>query len=224
LPAATAPPSAASTPARCACRNLDSLSGKILRVDPITGKGLSDNPFYNGDADSNRSKVYDYGLRNPFRFAFQPGTGTLFIGDVGWNTWEEINRGRGQDFGWPYYEGGSGVSLKTGGYQDLSEAQAFYNSGQAVTPSLWARPALGGRRRHRRRRTSTPARRIPRSIATRCSSPTSATCSSGSCSSTPTARSKASTPWASRRRVVEMTMGRDGLMYYVDITAERSAG
>jgi glucose/arabinose dehydrogenase len=120
-------------------QNLDSLSGKMLRVDPITGKGLADNPFYNGDPDANRSKVYNYGLRNPFRFAFQPGTGTMFVGDVGWTTWEEINSGRGKNFGWPYYEGGSGVSLQTGGYQDLPEAQAFYAANPNVQASVWAR-------------------------------------------------------------------------------------
>jgi len=48
------------------------LSGKILRIDPITGEGLSDNPFYNGDADANRSKVYQLGLRNPFRITVDP--------------------------------------------------------------------------------------------------------------------------------------------------------
>lgn len=120
-------------------QNLDSLSGKILRVDPITGQGLSDNPFYNGDADSNRSKVYNYGLRNPFRFAFQPGTGTPFAGDVGWTQWEEINVGRGENFGWPFFEGGSGVSLRTGGYESLPEAAAFYASNPDVQAAIWAR-------------------------------------------------------------------------------------
>jgi hypothetical protein len=63
--------------------SLDSLSGKLLRIDPITGDGLPDNPFYNGDPDANRSKVVSYGLRNPFRFAFSPTTGDPYIGDVG---------------------------------------------------------------------------------------------------------------------------------------------
>lgn len=120
-------------------QNLDSLSGKILRVNPLTGQGLADNPFFNGDANANRSKVYDYGLRNPFRFAFQPGSGTLYVGDVGWTAWEEINRGRGENFGWPFYEGGNGTSLQTGGYKDLTEAAMFYASNPDVQASLWAR-------------------------------------------------------------------------------------
>lgn len=91
-------------------QDLHNLSGKILRIDPITGAGLANNPFHNGDPSSNISKVYDYGLRNPFRFAVKPSTNTPYIGDVGWTTWEEINVGGGKNFGWPFYEGG----IKTG--------------------------------------------------------------------------------------------------------------
>ncbi len=118
-------------------QDIDSLSGKILRIDPITGAGLSDNPFYNGDVSANRSKVYQLGLRNPFRMTIDPDGGQVYIGDVGWTQWEEINAAdAGANFGWPYYEGGSGESIQTGGYQSLSEAQAFYNSNPSVTPSL----------------------------------------------------------------------------------------
>ena len=46
------------------------------------------------------------GLRNPFTFTFQPGTGRMFINDVGQNTWEEVNvGGAGRNFGWPGTEG-----------------------------------------------------------------------------------------------------------------------
>ena len=118
-------------------QDVDSLSGKILRIDPITGKGLSDNPFFNGDADANRSKVYQLGLRNPFRMTIDPDDGQIYIGDVGWTKWEEINAaGAGANFGWPYYEGGNGESLPTGGYADLPEAQDFYQNGPSVAPSL----------------------------------------------------------------------------------------
>jgi glucose/arabinose dehydrogenase len=120
-------------------QDIDNLSGKILRIDPITGKGLTTNPFYNGDANANRSKVYQYGLRNPFRIAAHPTTGQLYVGDVGWAAWEEINSaGAGANFGWPYFEGGSGTSIRTNGYKDLAAAQAFYNSGQQVTSSIFA--------------------------------------------------------------------------------------
>ncbi len=103
---------------RRALRALDvgSLSGKIMRIDPITGQGLPDNPFYNGDSTSNASKVYNLGLRNPFRFTISPFNGETYIGDVGWNSWEEINTGRGENFGWPCYEGNNTGSLQQGQY------------------------------------------------------------------------------------------------------------
>ena len=121
-------------------QDIDNLSGKVLRIDPLTGAGLSNNPFYEAaNPFSNRSKVYQYGMRNPFRIAVHPLTGQLYVGDVGWGTWEEINAGApGSNFGWPYYEGGSGISLQTNGYRNLPEAQAFYASGQTVTASIFA--------------------------------------------------------------------------------------
>lgn len=84
---------------------LDALSGKILRIN-TDGTGPSDNPFYDGNPDSNRSKVWSYGLRNPYRFNFQPVTGELFIADVGWGAAEEVNiDSRGANYGWPCREG-----------------------------------------------------------------------------------------------------------------------
>lgn len=118
-------------------QDIDNLSGKILRIDPITGEGLADNPFYNGDKNANRSKVYQYGLRNPFRITVDSLDGKVYAGDVGWTQWEEINAAApGANFGWPHYEGGDGTNLPTGGYQDLPEAQAFYASGEIATPAL----------------------------------------------------------------------------------------
>ncbi len=122
-------------------QDLDNLSGKMLRIDPMTGQGLSSNPFYNGDADSNRSKVYSYGLRNPFRFAVNRTTNEPFIGDVGWFSWEEVNTGRGRNFGWPYYEGPNPTA---GGYADLPQAQAFYVSHQSYEAPLIARSHASG--------------------------------------------------------------------------------
>jgi glucose/arabinose dehydrogenase len=83
-------------------QNLDSLNGKVLRINP-DGSAPGDNPFDNG-TNSPHSKVYDYGLRNPFRYSFGPNN-ELIIGDVGWATYEEIDIGRGKNFGWPCYEG-----------------------------------------------------------------------------------------------------------------------
>ena len=88
-------------------QDLDSLSGKMLRINPLTGDGYTNNPFYNGDAKSNRAKIYMLGLRNPFRFTIDPAGNGLVIGDVGKSSWEEVNRGRaGANFGWPCFENG----------------------------------------------------------------------------------------------------------------------
>ncbi len=84
-------------------QNLNTYNGKILRIN-ADGTAPSDNPFYDG-TNSIRSKVFAYGLRSPYRFAIHPVTGEVIIGDVGSTLWEELNRGRGANFGWPCYEG-----------------------------------------------------------------------------------------------------------------------
>ncbi|MGA9829000.1 MAG: PQQ-dependent sugar dehydrogenase [Rhodanobacteraceae bacterium] len=90
------------------------LNGSIIRIDPATGDGAPGNPLAN-DPEPNAQRIIAYGLRNPFRFTFRPGTdGELWVGDVGESTWEEINRipalpddgSAGLiNFGWPCYEG-----------------------------------------------------------------------------------------------------------------------
>ncbi len=119
-------------------QDLNNLSGKILRINPITGEGLADNPFYNGNANSNISKVYDYGLRNPFRMTIDKRTNTPYIGDVGWATWEEVNTGRGKNFGWPYFEGSTFGNERQQEYATLPSAQAFYASGAPVEAPLYS--------------------------------------------------------------------------------------
>ncbi len=90
-------------------QSLDSLAGKVLRIDAATGAGLRSNPFFDGDPFSKRSRLWATGLRNPFRIAVRPGSpgaGTLYIGDVGWYLMEEINVAKGgENFGWPCFEG-----------------------------------------------------------------------------------------------------------------------
>jgi glucose/arabinose dehydrogenase len=86
------------------------LDGAVLRVDPGTGAGLPGNPLF-GSPSANARRIIAEGLRNPFRFAFRPGTSEIWIGDVGFNTWEEIDRivkptaAQWADYGWPCYEG-----------------------------------------------------------------------------------------------------------------------
>jgi glucose/arabinose dehydrogenase len=87
-------------------QSLDSPHGKILRIDPATGQGVPGNPFYSAMSGKQRNRVWAYGLRNPFRFVFEPGTDTILVGDVGWQTYEELNRVyAGRNYGWPLEEG-----------------------------------------------------------------------------------------------------------------------
>jgi PKD repeat protein/glucose/arabinose dehydrogenase len=90
-------------------QSLQSMAGKILRIDPATGLGLSDNPFYDGDPSSFTSRIWVLGLRNPFRYTIRPNTpppGTLYIGDVGLHQYEEIDVAfGGENYGWPCREG-----------------------------------------------------------------------------------------------------------------------
>jgi glucose/arabinose dehydrogenase len=114
------------------------LDGTVLRIDPATGAGVSGNPFF-ASTDPNARRIVAYGLRNPFRITQRPGTDELWIGDVGWNTWEEINRvvapasPSASNFGWPCYEGSSPQS----GYQGagLNLCSSLYSApGSVVAP------------------------------------------------------------------------------------------
>ncbi|QDT08363.1 Soluble aldose sugar dehydrogenase YliI precursor [Planctomycetes bacterium K23_9] len=118
-------------------QDVNSLSGKVLRIDPSTGQGLSDNPFYDGNPNSNQSRVYQLGLRNPWRLTVDPETDRLYIGETGLNSYEEINTGdAGANFGWPFYEGRQGANSATPGYSTLSEAGVFYQNNNATPPQI----------------------------------------------------------------------------------------
>jgi glucose/arabinose dehydrogenase len=90
-------------------QNLASVFGKMLRFND-DGTIPTDNPFYTTQTGQARA-VWAYGLRNPFTFAVQPGTGRMHINDVGQGTWEEINLGvQGANYGWPASEGPDNVT------------------------------------------------------------------------------------------------------------------
>ncbi|MCC0016240.1 MAG: PQQ-dependent sugar dehydrogenase [Rhodobiaceae bacterium] len=130
-------------PRAVAVQSLDSLRGKILRIDPLSGDGLADNPFAAAGSDltDNAAKVWQLGLRNPFSMGFDLN-GNLFITETGWNTYEEINSaGAGANFGWPYYEGGdNGTLVQTNGYNTLPGASAFYQ--QVASGAITVTPAF----------------------------------------------------------------------------------
>ncbi len=78
--------------------------GKMLRYN-ADGTIPADNPFFATATGQNRA-IWALGLRNPFTFAVQPGTGVIHINDVGQGSWEEINLGEaGANYGWPDTEG-----------------------------------------------------------------------------------------------------------------------
>lgn len=128
------------------------LNGSVLRVDPATGAGVSGNPMYDAaNPQSNASRIIAYGLRNPFRFTFAPGSSEMWIGDVGYKTWEEIDRlstpptTPTPNFGWPCYEGSSqqpeysavGLDMCTSLYNDTAAAATapWYTYSHASTLS-----------------------------------------------------------------------------------------
>ncbi len=95
------------------------LNGKILRLAPTSADLIPPSNPLVGQPDARRCgdpagsagsgpclEIFNYGLRNPFRFAFRPGTNEFYINDVGQDTWEDINLGQGGGhYGWPCREG-----------------------------------------------------------------------------------------------------------------------
>ena len=89
-------------------QNLDTYHGKLLRINK-DGSAPTDNPWYTPTVSEQRKRIWAYGLRNPYTFSIQPGTGKIFVNDVGQNAVEEINDATtgGRNFGWPTTEGTS---------------------------------------------------------------------------------------------------------------------
>ncbi|MBI2469782.1 MAG: PQQ-dependent sugar dehydrogenase [Planctomycetes bacterium] len=92
-------------------QNKSSLLGKILRIDvDCTSENIyycipPENPFA-GNSQGYKEEIYAYGVRNPWRFSFDPVTGWMWAGDVGQNDWEEIDiMEKGKNYGWRIMEG-----------------------------------------------------------------------------------------------------------------------
>ena len=117
------------------------LDGTILRVDPDTGNALPTNPLFGG-AIADDDRIIASGLRNPFRFTIRPGSGEVWVADVGWNDYEEINRiplpidPTVDNLGWPCYEG----SGRQGGYDaaNLSICETLYGQPGAVASPFFS--------------------------------------------------------------------------------------
>lgn len=146
---ALSPPTAEGGSLRA--QNLTNLDGKVIRVDPATGEGWPGNPMV-ASANANRRRVVAYGFRNPFRLAVDPVTAEVYVGNVGWNTYEEMDRFTpapsptpAYNSGWPCYEGPSinavFQSLELNVCKALYEAPGstappffFYRHNKGVTP------------------------------------------------------------------------------------------
>jgi glucose/arabinose dehydrogenase len=116
--------------------NIDDLHGKLLHIRP-DGTGVPSNPYYNpANPRSARSLIYASGFRSPFRFSLDPASGRPVLGDVGWNTTEEIDIvNPGSSYGWPCWEG----PAPTPGYRDLPQC-----AGSTTANPLWSYPHVGG--------------------------------------------------------------------------------
>ena len=151
-------------------QNLTTLLGSILRIDVsgLSGPGdyaiPADNPFVGSEGA--REEIWAYGLRNPWRFSFDLETGLLWAGDVGQNSWEEIDIiTKGANYGWNIMEGSqcyspatscdqSGLTLPvieydhsqgcsvTGGYvyrgDQITSLQGYYIYGDYCSGNIWA--------------------------------------------------------------------------------------
>jgi glucose/arabinose dehydrogenase len=120
-------------------QRIDTFQGKILRINP-DGTIPDDNPFVDEAAGKYRA-IWALGLRNPFTFAVRPGTGELFINDVG-GKFEEINRGlAGANYGWPTVEHGPTTDSQFQGpeyyYPQASIAGGDFCRADSRWPAAW---------------------------------------------------------------------------------------
>ncbi|HJQ46662.1 MAG TPA: PQQ-dependent sugar dehydrogenase [Amycolatopsis sp.] len=109
--------------------DVNSYYGKILHLT-ANGAGVPGNPYYDAaNPNSARSKVFASGFRSPFRFSLDPSSGLPILGDVGWNTWEEVDVVQpGGNYAWPCWE----ANHRTPGYQDLAQCANVQNQ-----PPIW---------------------------------------------------------------------------------------
>ncbi|MFN2495823.1 MAG: PQQ-dependent sugar dehydrogenase [Pseudonocardiaceae bacterium] len=91
--------------------------GKVLHIKGSDGTGVAGNPFYDAaDPGAARSTVYAMGFRSPLRLSIHPASGAPVLGDVGWESFEEVDLIRpGASYGWPCFE----ANTPTPGYRDL---------------------------------------------------------------------------------------------------------
>jgi glucose/arabinose dehydrogenase len=127
---------------QCNGQNRKTLLGSILRIDvesPSNERkyGIPDDNPLVGNTEGYREEIYAYGLRNPWRFSFDPETDWLWTGDVGQNKWEEIDIiESGKNYGWNVMEGKHcyepSTSCNTTGLE-LPIWEYDHNTGHSIT-------------------------------------------------------------------------------------------
>lgn len=118
-------------------QNLDSLLGKLLRLRP-DGTIPEDNAFH-AKATGKYRAIHAIGLRNPWTIAVQPGTGRVFINDIGASAYEEVNElVAGANYGWPQAEGRTEVAK----FKD-PELDYPHSAGQSLGGGCFYSPAKG---------------------------------------------------------------------------------
>lgn len=120
------------------------VDGAVLRVDPVTGAAAPGNPLI-GSSNVGARRIVAHGLRNPFRFAIRPGTDEVWVADVGWRDWEEINRVTSPtaavtNLGWPCYEGTNTGSARQSGYDaaNVNLCESLYSGGGGATAPFYS--------------------------------------------------------------------------------------
>ncbi len=125
-------------------QSFNTVLGKILRIN-MDGTVPIDNPFYGTTTGKNKA-IFALGLRNPFSLDIQPGTGKIFVSEVGQETWEEINDIQaGKNYGWPLIEGMITTQTPPANYKDPIYAYrhgANADQGCAVVGAAFYNPII----------------------------------------------------------------------------------
>lgn len=120
-------------------QDLNNYKGKLLRINP-DGSVPAGNPFTGTES---AKRIWAFGFRNPWSVDIQPGTGKIFVNDVGEGAWEEINDATqaGKNFGWPAAEGNSSNPAYTNPVYTYPHGTTGSNDGCAITGGAFFNPS-----------------------------------------------------------------------------------
>lgn len=120
-------------------QDLNNYKGKLLRIN-TDGSVPAGNPFTGSES---AKRIWAYGIRNPWTVAIQPGTGKIFVIDVGEGSWEEINNATagGKNFGWPGSEGMTSNPAYTSPVYTYAHGSTGTGNGCAITGGAFFNPS-----------------------------------------------------------------------------------